>query len=907
MPEGQSSNVAKVESSVSNAMVFLKDYRPSNYLIKNTDLTFDLQASRTLVTSRLTLTANPAVEKEKATLVLDGDSLQLCSLSLDGRSLVEGEYHLTEKSLSIPNVPDDFELEITTSIEPQKNLALEGLYLSDGMYCTQCEAEGFRRITYYLDRPDIMSVFSTKIIADKEKYPVLLSNGNLQSRGETEDGRHWVLWRDPYKKPCYLFALVAGNLQHIEDSFITSSGREVTLRIFVESKDLDKCDHAMRSLKRAMQWDEEIYGREYDLDLYMIVAVDFFNMGAMENKGLNIFNTSCVLANPKTQTDAEFQRVEGVVAHEYFHNWSGNRVTCRDWFQLSLKEGFTVFRDASFSADMNSSTVKRIEDVSLLRSAQFAEDSGPMSHPVRPDSYLEISNFYTLTIYEKGAELIRMLYQLLGAEKFRRGTDLYFERHDGQAVTCDDFVNALEDASGIDLEQFRLWYSQPGTPVLHVEDHWDVANACYSITIRQSRPSSAGQADKNPLYIPINMALLSSEGIVKGSEQILILNQSEQTWHFNDQQTRPVASLLRGFSAPVKLRFDSTYTDLLTVIKNETDGFSRWDASRHYLLRLIKEHVSGECVLQSDAANKAVRQFTEVLSLLLEQGISGTPSGQQQWDSKHDAAMFTEMLKMPSYAYIFEQFEKINVAAIGESTQLLRQTMAENLQGIFTRLYALLTTQLSGMGEYQPEAEAIALRSLKNCCLDYLMLADDQQATALARDQFAAATNMTEQLAALKALLKSRTVEGEQAATEALDSFYQQWQQESLVVNKWFTVQACSEKPTAFQQLQQLTDHPAYDNTNPNKVRALLGAYCAHNLLQFHAADGKSYDYLADEILRLDQINPQLAARMLAPLTQWRKFDNPQQSKMKKALLRIKSTDKLSSDIYEVVSKTLPE
>ncbi|MDA8693625.1 aminopeptidase N [Pseudomonadales bacterium] len=906
-------NVSSVSSSVSKEtnVTYLKDYQPPAFFIDTTDLSFDLQADKTVVHSRLAIRKNP--QSSSDILALDGEGLQLQSIAIDGKLLEEGSYQLNDSGLCLSALPKKFVLEIETVIDPAKNLTLEGLYLSDGMYCTQCEAEGFRRITYYLDRPDVMSVFTTKITADAAAYPVLLSNGNLLESGECDDGRHWALWSDPFRKPAYLFALVAGNLQSVDDSFTTMSGRNVALKIYVEAKDLDKCDHAMQSLKNSMKWDEEVYGREYDLDLFMIVAVDFFNMGAMENKGLNIFNTSCVLANPLTQSDMAFQRVEAVVAHEYFHNWSGNRVTCRDWFQLSLKEGFTVFRDASFSADMNSPTVKRVEDVSLLRSAQFAEDGGPMAHPIRPESYMEISNFYTLTIYEKGAEVIRMMHQLLGAEKFRAGSDLYFKRHDGQAVTCEDFVLAMEAASGVDLTQFRLWYSQSGTPVLDVAESWDAVTGDYTLTIDQSCPPTPGQNDKAPLIIPMQMALVSDAGLQAvpceslentvaasdSNDYMLSVTQAKQSWCFKGLASKPVPSLLRGFSAPVKLNFAYSLEDLLQLLANDNDGFVRWDATQRYAMQMIEAHVDGSQLIDSVLGAKAVVALGQALTVLIEQGFKD-----ERWQPNYDAALLAEILRLPGYQYVLEQFESIDIRAIESAIDTLQQALASQLKTVLLTAYSNLAKQLAALGEYSPHADHIALRSLKNTCLAYLMRAQDSTLLSLAVDQYQSANNMTGQASALAALVNCPLADAESQAQNCLDQFYTQWSHESLVVNQWLRVQAASDKPNALQRVKHLMQHDAYDNTNPNKVRSLIGGFCMGNIAQFHADDGSGYDLLADEVIRLDSLNPQLASRLLTPLTQWRRFATPQSGLMRAALKRIADVDSLSADVFEVVSKS---
>lgn len=893
-------------------VILREDYRVPDYLVDSVNLVFELAEHATIVRSTMRFRRNPQAGDQAAKpcppLLLDGEQLELLEVRLDGEALDEGRYRLGENSLAIAELPANFELQIDCRIDPAANLALEGLYMSDGMYCTQCEAEGFRRITYYPDRPDVMSVFTTRIVADSSRFPVLLSNGNKTNAGQLDDSRHWVEWHDPFPKPSYLFALVAGDLAVLEDSYVTMSGRKVTLQIFAAGRDLPKCHHAMRSLVNAMRWDEQNYGREYDLDLYMIVAVDFFNMGAMENKGLNIFNTSCVLADPRTQTDAAFQRVEGVIAHEYFHNWSGNRVTCRDWFQLSLKEGFTVYRDACFSADMNSPTVKRIEDVSLLRSAQFAEDAGPMAHPVRPDSYMEISNFYTLTIYEKGAEVIRMMHTLLGADAFRRGCDLYFDRHDGQAVTCEDFVLALEDASGVDLAQFRHWYAQAGTPVLDVEDSWDESSGCYEIVVRQHCPATPGQRDKLPFHLPMSVALLDQRGLLEGSEQILQLREREQQFSFEGLQQKPVPSLLRGFSAPVKLNFRYSDEDLLNLLRHETDGFTRWDASQRYMIQLLQAHVSGQCSISSEEGQQKVAALAAVLADELQLSAQGEwPSG-SVGQSERDAAQVAYLISVPDYNFIAEQFALIDAVAIVDAVRALRRQLATALLPDLRKLYLALDRRLAGLGEYQPEAGQIALRSLKNVALSYFCEAvaaqESQQLIELMQQQFHQADNMSDQYAALLALLKSNASEA--VADGALDEFHAEWRDEPLVVNQWLSAQVSIDKPQALDNLRRLQGHSAYEDSNPNKVRALIGAFCMRNFARFHTSSGEGYALLADEVLRLDALNPQLASRLLAPFALWRRFAEPQRGLMQRSLQRIAGAD-LSTDVFEVVSKTLAE
>jgi aminopeptidase N len=732
-----------------------------------------------------------------------------------------------------------------------------------------------------------MSIFHTTIEADKEKYPVLLSNGNLVDRGEADNGRHWVMWEDPFLKPSYLFALVAGDLQYIEDTFTTMSGREVSLLIYAEQKDLNKLDYAMQSLKNAMKWDEEVYGREYDLDIYMIVAVDFFNMGAMENKGLNIFNTSCVLANPATTSDASFQRVEGVVAHEYFHNWSGNRVTCRDWFQLSLKEGFTVFRDAEFSADLNSRTVKRVEDVSLLRTAQFAEDAGPMAHPIRPDSFIEISNFYTLTVYEKGAEVVRMVRTLLGEELFRKGSDLYFERHDGQAVTTEDFIQAMEDASGKDLSQFRAWYHQAGTPELHVTDSFNAEKGEYQLHVKQSCPPSPGQPKKTPYHIPLALGLLNSEGeditLANGAAtEVLDVTEAEQTFTFSDLTSKPVPSLLRGFSAPVKLFYPYERDELMFLMAHDSDGFSRWDAAQKLAVDIMQEMVAAyqpgnEMVLDK----RLVTAFKQVLEA---EGL--------------DKAMVSKVLSLPSEAYLSELADEVDVEAIYEVRKFVRKEIAKQLEGSLLEVYKANETQ----EEYSPDADSIARRSLKNLCLSYLMCLEKEVYLELANQQYQKADNMTDMQAALTLVAHS---EFSADAERLLADFYDKWQKESLVVNLWLSIQSADPKSGALQRVEKLMQHPAFDAKNPNKLRSVISVFCAQNTVNFHAMDGNGYRFLADRIIELNKQNPQIASRMLTPLTRWKKYSPERQALMKAELERISNSGELSKDVYEVVSKSL--
>jgi aminopeptidase N len=884
---------------------YLKDYKAPHYLIETTELDFDLYQDHATVVSRLLFKQNsPLLSGIEDSLILHGQELVLEELSIDGKQLVEEDYQIKGEELLIPSLSkilggptERFVVECRTRIEPQNNTALEGLYKSKTMFCTQCEAEGFRRITYYLDRPDVMSTFTTKITADKSKYPVLLSNGNNIGSGDVEEdpSRHWVQWKDPFKKPSYLFALVAGELVSLDDTFITCSGREIQLKIFVKEKDIDKCDHAMVSLKKSMTWDEEVYGREYDLDIFMIVAVDDFNMGAMENKGLNIFNTSCVLANPRTTTDSAFQRVEAVVAHEYFHNWSGNRVTCRDWFQLSLKEGFTVYRDSEFSADMGSRTVKRVEDVAFLKTVQFAEDAGPMAHSVRPDTYMEISNFYTVTIYEKGAEVVRMISQILGAEKFRKGTDLYFERHDGQAVTTEDFVKAMEDAGNADLTQFRRWYSQAGTPKLSIEGSYDAEAKHFTLAVSQGCPPTPGQLEKKPFYIPLRVGLLDKEGneldlILEPNnepssvkDRILLITESSQEFVFKNIDQEPIPSLLRGFSAPVRMEYPYSREELYFLMVHDSDGFNRWNAAQLLSLDIMNE-------LQQSAAFDMppllIKAFEGVLANSFEEEV--------------DKAMLAHLLALPTEGILIEQAVVADVDAIHLVREKIANQLASTLKDSFVKVYTANCT----VQPYKADAASIAKRALKNTVLAYLVRTGEEKWLTTCFNQFSEAENMTDQMAALRCLVNSDTVKGQELAEQALGRFYEQWHHEPLVVDQWFAVQATCQLPMTLNKVIKLLDHEAFSSRNPNKVRSLIGAFCGQNHVGFHNSNGEGYEFLADRVLELDQLNPQIAARLLTPLTRWKKFDSKRQAMMQSQLQCIKASTKISKDVFEVVEKS---
>lgn len=873
---------------------YLKDYTVPEYLIHHVELNFTLDEEKTRVISRLTLSRNPASLSSDSSLTLAGENLTLISVVLnDDKALTAQDYQQTRDSLILHEVPQhrSFFLTIENIVNPKANTALEGLYLSNGMLCTQCEAEGFRKITYFLDRPDVMARFTTTLVGDKTRYPVLLSNGNKIAEGELANNRHWVTWEDPYNKPCYLFALVAGKLECIEDTFKTRSGRNISLQIFVEKHDADKCGHAIQALKNAMAWDEQVYGREYDLDLYMIVAVSHFNMGAMENKGLNIFNTKFVLARPDTATDFDYEHIEGVIGHEYFHNWTGNRITCRDWFQLSLKEGFTVFRDQEFTGDRTSKAVKRIEDVNMLRTRQFAEDAGPLAHPIRPDAYIEINNFYTLTVYEKGAEVVRMIHTLLGPEGFRKGSDLYFQRHDGQAVTCDDFVNAMEAANGIDLTQFRRWYAQAGTPVVQVSQHYDQTSNTLTLTLIQSTPPTPGQAEKEPLHIPVKTGLIYPDGSsapcrLQGSDDVsdeitLQLTQPKQTFTFEGLNQAPVVSILRGFSAPVKLSMKRSLEELAFLLSHDRDTFNRWEAGQQLALQIITGLIAD---FQQGRDMRVYPILIDAVKRLLE----------QSWD---DLSYFSLLLNLPSEIYLTEQMRVVDVVAIHKARECVISTLAEQLQGQFKNLYLKYHRDESG----QFDAGAIGRRRIKNACLGYLAKLNHDEIHDWSLQQFISAKNMTDQMAALTVMVNNP----HPATEQCLDSFYQQWQSEALAIDKWFTTQACSPMPGTFDRVQELINHPAFDLHSPNRVRALIGAYSQSNPLHFHAENGLGYQFLANQIIALDTLNPQVASRMVGALISWRRYDKNRQELMKSQLERIIAAEAISRDVYEVASKSL--
>ena len=860
--------------------IYLKDYTQPQYWIDTVDLRFELGEEKTRVVSTMQVRRNENIDGSHI-LELDGEDLVLGSVLVNDRALSDGEFSITEESLWIPDVPEQFSLQIETFIKPQLNTSLEGLYKSSGNFCTQCEAQGFRKITYYLDRPDVMAKFTTTIVADKTLYPVLLSNGNPVDTKDLDDGKHSATWEDPFKKPCYLFALVAGDLECIKDTFTTMNNREIDCRIYVQAHNADKCDHAMRSLKKSMKWDEDTFGREYDLDIYMIVAVDDFNMGAMENKGLNVFNSKYVLARPDTATDTDFINIEAVIGHEYFNNWSGNRVTCRDWFQLTLKEGLTVFRDQQFTSDMNSASVKRIDDVNVLRTRQFAEDAGPMSHPIQPDSYVEINNFYTVTVYNKGAEIIRMIHTLLGKQKFRQGMDMYFQRHDGEAATTEDFVKAMEDASNIDLTQFRRWYHQSGTPQLDIQSKYNADDQRLSLSVKQISPV----AKNLPFHIPLSLSLISAQGDeVESARQVIDINQAEQIIEFEDVQADTAVSVLRNYSAPVKLNFELSNQQLAFLVANDTDEFNRWNCAQqlglNILLALIDDYKQ-EKTLSLDAF--FISTFKQVLV-----------------DSSLDKALAARILSLPSEDYLGQNMPLIEVDAIYHVREFCKQTLAFELMDDFVAVYKACEDS-----EYLLTPQAMGQRSLKNICLSYMMCSQTETAkkvaVELAQHQYSDACNMTDQISALRCLVHYTQNEGQQV----LADFYQQWQDDTLVIDKWFMVQATATGTNAFQAIQSLLEHEAFDLNVPNRVRSLVGAFTQANALEFHSLSGQGYQFLADIVIQLNSSNPQIAARLLLPLIQWKNYDGNRQLMMKVQLQRIYETPDLAKDLFEIASKGL--
>jgi aminopeptidase N len=860
----------------------LRDYAPPAFLIETVDLDIDLLDDHAHVRSRLALVRNPAAADPGAPLVLNAEELEFESAALDGRRLAAGEYALDEEHLSVAKAPARFVLETVCRIRPRQNTTLMGLYAAESGFFTQCEAEGFRRITYFVDRPDVMARYTVTIHADRGKYPVLLSNGNLVGEGDEPGGRHFATWRDPHRKPSYLFAMVAARLDRLADEFVTRSGKRVQLAIYVDPGKLDQCGFAMQALKRAMKWDEEVFGLEVDLDNYSIVAVGDFNMGAMENKGLNIFNTKYVLARPDIATDGDYLGIDRVIAHEYFHNWTGNRVTCRDWFQLSLKEGLTVFRDQEFGADMYSRPVERIREVRGLRSVQFPEDAGPMAHPVRPASYIEINNFYTSTVYEKGAEVVRMIRTLIGAAAFRRGMDLYFQRHDGQAVTCDDFVQSMADASGADLTQFKRWYDQAGTPVLDVRSEYDAARASYTLTAKQSCRPTPGQETKLPFHIPLAVGLVAPDGwdMLAEGTRVVSLRNSEECFVFEARGARPVPSLARNFSAPVIVNYDYSEADLALLAAHDTDLFNRWEAGQRLALRII---LGGVEAVRSGRGIEVAGTLVAAIARVLE-------------SAARDPAFAAEMLALPAESYIAEQMEVVDPDAIHAAREETRKRLAAALEDRLLEVYR----DYAVPGPYSPDAVSAGRRALRNAALGYLMQLEEPRARALCVAQLKKADNMTDAFAALAQLANCDCPERQ----PALDGFYRKWKDEPLVVDKWLAVQSSSRLRSALADTRRLMEHPAFSLRNPNKVYALIGGFRT-NQVRFHAADGSGYAFVADQVIALDAMNPQVAARMARGFDRWRKFDPARQAHARSALERLRDTKGVSKGVLEIATRAL--
>ena len=894
---------------------YLKDYRPPAYWIDTIDLQFDLAEDESLVTATMKIRRNNDIATQTTPLVFNARDIDILSVVANDMVLCTEDYELSAETFTLPRVPEQFILEIKNRLKPQDNTALEGLYKSGSTFCTQCEAQGFRRITCFPDRPDVMPRFSCIITADKSKYPVLLSNGNPVDRGDLEDNRHYVKWEDPFKKPSYLFALVAGDLTCIEDHFTTCSGRDITLQIFVEHENKEKCGHAMKSLKESMTWDEERFGREYDLDLYQIVAVNDFNMGAMENKGLNIFNSKYVLAKTETATDNDFMNIQRVIGHEYFHNWTGNRITLKNWFQLSLKEGLTVFRDQEFSSDLNNRAVQRIDNVRKLRTYQFPEDAGPMAHPVRPESYIEMNNFYTMTVYEKGAEVIRMMYELLGRDSFRKGMDLYFERFDGQAVTTEDFVKTMEASSGMDLSQFALWYAQSGTPRVTVSRTYDAKNRTLSVTMTQETPPDANQTEKSPLHIPVKYGLVFAAGhkdaLNREEDLMLHLKSARQTFHFKDVPEETLPSLFRGFSAPVILNTDFTAEELATLMAHDADAFNRWEAAQQlYFMefRKIVETLQSNKESHNQSANQSKtrpkngsikpseknRQHAAAVSDHLIKAFKVALC-----DESLDRSLIARTLTLPDEGEIGQQYDPIDVEAIHNARQRIKQTIATTLKSeidtLILRCAKADPTDLSH--------EAMADRSLKNVLLGYLGSLDEKTAHETLFSHYIHARNMTDEIAALSILCNSSC--DDKMLDEALSRFHAKWHEDPLVLDKWFSVQAASTRPGTLERIKELTIHPEFSWRNPNRVRSVMAVLGNSNPYIFHQVDGAGYAFFAEKVIDLDTINSQIAARLVSAFNRWKKYDEKRRDMMKNQLEQILNTPNLSRDVFEIVSKAL--
>jgi aminopeptidase N len=853
----------------------LTDYRPPAYLIDTVELQFDLQPKATRVKAKLAVRRANA---EPEPLVLDGVRLKLLSVAIDGLALTAPDYTLTDEHLTIAAPPAAFTLETEVEIDPEGNKALEGLYMSGGRFCTQCEAEGFRKITYFPDRPDVLSRFTVRMEADAG-FRRLLSNGNLMEGGELPNGRHFAVWNDPFPKPCYLFALVAGELDVLEDSLVTMSGRTVELKIYVDPGQSDRAAYAMDSLKRSMKWDEEVFGREYDLDLFMIVAVRDFNFGAMENKGLNIFNSSLLLADPETATDLDYERIEGVVAHEYFHNWTGDRITCRDWFQLCLKEGLTVFRDQEFSADMRGHAVQRIKEVKTLRARQFSEDAGPLAHPVRPSSYMKIDNFYTATIYEKGAEIIRMLKRLIGEEAFRAGMDLYFERWDGHATTVEAFIQCFAETSGRDLSPFFAWYEQAGTPNLHLTSAYDEAAGELALTLKQVTPPTPGQPDKKPLPIPIDLGLLDEDGRPLGEDRLIVLDQAEQTVTL-PAKSRPVISALRGFSAPVNLTSDAPEKDGYVLLASDPDLFNRWEAGQTLARDLILSRAAGK------PNELGEERFADAVGRALN-------------DQAADEAFKALLLALPSESDLAQAISPVDPAALHGARDALKRRMAVHLESQLYRLHSGLHEH----GAFSADAASAGRRALRNACIELLAMEPTADAIERATGHFNGATNMTDAMGGLSALMQI----GGEPFEKALADFYETWKHEPLVIDKWFAVQARAPAEDVLGRVMALTTHPAFDSRNPNRLRALVQSFASGNPARFHDPSGAGYRFLADQILMVDGFNPMTAARLIEPLGAWRRYSPDLGEQMKQALQRIAAHPGLSKNVLELALKAIGE
>ncbi len=859
--------------------VRLADYAPPDYLIDHVDLNVSLDPARTIIKSRLVMHRRSGADVE-APLVLNGEHIELITLALDADQYSPENYDVSDTLLTIRGLPSEFTLEITSACAPEANTALSGLYLSNDMFCTQCEAEGFRRITYFLDRPDVLARYSVRIEADKARYPVLLSNGNLLGGSDLKDGRHWVQWSDPHPKPAYLFALVGGDLTAVEDEFTTMSGRKVALKVFVQPQNADKCGYTLDALKRAMRWDEEVFGREYDLDIFMIVAVDHFNFGAMENKGLNIFNSAYVLASPDTATDIDYETIESIVAHEYFHNWSGNRVTCRDWFQLCLKEGFTVFRDQEFSADMRSRPVQRIKDVRRLWSRQFPEDAGPLAHPARPESYITIDNFYTATVYEKGAELVRMMKALLGPEKFRKATDLYFSRHDGQAATVENFIKVMEDAGQINLTQFRRWYSDAGTPEITVEESYNPAARSFRAIFSQKTAPTPGQDEKPPRHMPVKIGLYDAQSGVVMTEETLELTQDRQEFRFDDVDAKPVFSVFQGFSAPVRIKRELSLTDRLALFRHDRDLFNKWALSYGLWTDLC---LSGAGAIRIDDREAALHGFADALKALLS-------------DAQADPALVAQILYAPSEAELARLANVIDPDAISAARNSVREQIARTLKGPLRNLFEALKSN----APYSPDAEQAEKRALKRAALSLLVTSGD---SALAFEEAQSATNMTDEAAATAALAVSNAPERQ----AALEQFYDKWNDDPLVINKWLAWRAMRPGDKALADIESLTAHESFDMKNPNKVQALIGVFASENLAGFHRADGGGYRFFFNRIIALDAINPQVAARLLTIVESWRKLEGGRRALLAAELNQLAERQNLSPNVFEMASRLLGE